>query len=82
MVLIRTATPVDAASLLEIYRPYVEATAVSFETEVPSAAVFAARIEQRRRLRGRWVGGGGAARCEDAIGWLVRRRLIAKWHPC
>ena len=30
MVLIRTATPVDAASLLEIYRPYVEATAVSF----------------------------------------------------
>jgi L-amino acid N-acyltransferase YncA len=41
---IRTATEQDAASLLEIYRPYVQDTAVSFETEVPSVEAFAGRI--------------------------------------
>lgn len=34
----------DAAELLEIYAPYVEKTAVSFEYEVPSVDEFAKRI--------------------------------------
>ena len=42
--LIRSASLVDAPSLLAIYRPYVERTAVSFELEVPSVEEFAARI--------------------------------------
>ena len=34
----------DGAALLEIYRPYVEKTAITFETEVPSAAAYQRRI--------------------------------------
>jgi phosphinothricin acetyltransferase len=41
---IRAATPADAPVLLEIYRPYVETTAVSFELEVPSLEEFERRI--------------------------------------
>jgi phosphinothricin acetyltransferase len=41
----RTATPDDAQELLAIYRPIVEATAISFETQCPSISQFAARIE-------------------------------------
>ena len=40
----RTATPEDAAALLEIYRPYVEETAITFEYDVPSEEEFARRI--------------------------------------
>lgn len=41
---IRAAAPADASALLEIYRPYVEKTAVTFEYETPSPAEFAGRI--------------------------------------
>jgi phosphinothricin acetyltransferase len=43
-VTIRMAAPEDAASLLAIYRPYVEKTAITFEYEVPSVEEFAGRI--------------------------------------
>jgi len=42
--IIRNASPADAEALLEIYRPYVECTAVSFEYDVPSVDEFAGRI--------------------------------------
>ena len=48
VVRIREATEADASSLLAIYRPFVEASAVSFETAVPSEAEFAARIAKAR----------------------------------
>ena len=41
---IRAAAVEDAAELLEIYKPYVEHTAITFEYEVPSVEEFAARI--------------------------------------
>lgn len=41
---IRDATPGDAPALLEIYRPSVETTAVSFELETPSIDEFASRV--------------------------------------
>ena len=41
---IRSASPDDAAALLEIYRPYVEETAVTFDYEAPSPEEFRARI--------------------------------------
>lgn len=44
--LIRMATVQDAAELLEIYRPYVEETSITFETEVPTEAEFAERIAE------------------------------------
>lgn len=42
-VTIRKATIADAAACLAIYRPFVEATAVSFEEAVPTVEAFAAR---------------------------------------
>ena len=44
--LIRTAKPSDAADLLEIYRPYVLETAITFEYEVPTVEEFTERIRQ------------------------------------
>lgn len=44
LVQIRNATPADAAVLREIYRPYVETTAISFEVEVPTIEEFQRRI--------------------------------------
>ncbi|MBR1929958.1 MAG: N-acetyltransferase [Lachnospiraceae bacterium] len=41
---LRIATPEDAPKLLEIYRPYVEHTVITFEYEVPSVEEFANRI--------------------------------------
>ena len=46
MTIIRSATPNDAARLLEIYGYYVEKTAISFELETPSAAEFRERIRK------------------------------------
>lgn len=42
---IRVVTKEDAKELLEIYRPYVEKTAITFEWEVPSLQEFEERIE-------------------------------------
>ena len=49
MAAIRSATVADAARLLQIYAPYVERTAITFELEVPSREEFAARIEHTLR---------------------------------
>ena len=43
---IRFAKPSDARSLLDIYAPYVENTAITFEYEVPTIEDFATRIEK------------------------------------
>jgi phosphinothricin acetyltransferase len=45
-VVLRNARASDAAGLLEIYRPYVLETAVSFETTPPTLEEFVIRIEQ------------------------------------
>ena len=42
---IRMATVEDAKVLLEIYKPYVEQTTITFEYEVPSIEEFASRIQ-------------------------------------
>ncbi len=41
---IRAARMDDAAALVAIYAPYVEETAITFETEVPTAEEFCARM--------------------------------------
>lgn len=43
---IRAVRPEDAPKLLEIYAPYVEHTAITFEYEVPTEEEFAGRIRQ------------------------------------
>jgi phosphinothricin acetyltransferase len=42
---IRLATPKDGEAILNIYKWYIENTAITFETEVPSAEAFGQRIE-------------------------------------
>jgi L-amino acid N-acyltransferase YncA len=49
---IRDATPADAPALLEIYRPFVVDTAVSFEMDAPSVAELEERI---KRALGKWA---------------------------
>jgi phosphinothricin acetyltransferase len=44
--MVRDATSDDAAAVRAVYAPYVEQTAISFETEVPDEAAMARRIEQ------------------------------------
>lgn len=46
MISLRFAAVKDAHALLEIYRPYVESTSISFETEVPSLEEFEGRIRE------------------------------------
>jgi L-amino acid N-acyltransferase YncA len=46
---VRDARPGDAARCAEIYAPYVSDTAISFETEPPSAAEMAGRIAAAQR---------------------------------
>lgn len=44
VIAVRPATPEDASAIADIYRPYVEAATISFETEAPDAD------EMRRRM--------------------------------
>jgi phosphinothricin acetyltransferase len=44
---VREATAGDAARMAEIYRPYVEETAISFEEVAPSPREMAARLKDR-----------------------------------
>jgi phosphinothricin acetyltransferase len=46
--LVRPASPEDASGCIAIYRPYVEHTAITFETEVPTSTEMATRIEKAR----------------------------------
>lgn len=42
---IRNVTPADTEKLLEIYAPYVDETAITFEYDIPTADEFRKRIE-------------------------------------
>ena len=42
----RFATENDAKEILEIYRPYIENTTITFEYEVPSVKEFKERISK------------------------------------
>ena len=46
------ATAEDAPAIAKLYAPFVENTAVSFETIPPSADEMAKRIENPKRSRG------------------------------
>ncbi len=76
---IRPGSKADAAELLGIYRPYIETTAVSFETAVPSIEEFAARIE--KALAGwLWLVAEQDGRCIGyAYGSAHRERPAYRW---
>jgi len=76
---IRPAIEADATALLAIYRPFVETTAVSFETVTPTVEEFATRIAKAladwqwlvAERDGRFVG--------YAYGGLHRERPAYRW---
>jgi phosphinothricin acetyltransferase len=76
---IRPATAADAASLLTIYRPFVESTAVSFETVAPTADEFAARIA-KAVADWQWLLAERAGECIGyAYGSAHRERRAYRW---
>jgi phosphinothricin acetyltransferase len=79
MPLIRPATEADAKALLDIYRPFVERTVVSFETEAPSPEQFAARIATA--LNGwAWLVAEEGGKCIGyAYGTAHRERAAYRW---
>lgn len=76
---IRPATEGDAAELLAIYRPYVETTAVSFETVAPTVQEFGARIA--KALSGwQWLVAERDGRCVGyAYASTHRERQAYRW---
>ena len=76
---IRDATEMDASALLAIYRPYVEASVVSFETQAPTVAEFAARISTA--LSGwTWLVAEHEGRCIGyAYASMHRERAAYRW---
>ena len=85
MINIRKATTADAPRLLEIYAPYVENTAISFEYDVPSLQEFSHRISQISRhypyivaeQDGRVIGYAYASRFKEraAFQWSVETSI-------
>lgn len=83
---IRTATLEDAPALREIYKDYVENTALTFEYEVPTQETFRTRITNVlerypylvAEIDGQIVGFAYASvfRARPAYDWARRQRFI------
>ncbi len=76
---IRPATPADARALRDIYRPYVESTAVSFETVPPSEDELAARITKTLTSWQWLVAEVDGHLAGYAYGSLHRERAAYRW---
>lgn len=76
---IRPANEGDAGVLLAIYRPFVESTAVSFETVSPTEEEFAARIA-KVSAGWRWLVAERGGRCVGyAYATAHRERSAYRW---
>ncbi|MFA8374007.1 MAG: N-acetyltransferase family protein, partial [Akkermansia muciniphila] len=85
---IRIATRRDAAKLLEIYAPYVEKTAVTFEYEVPAVTEFEKRIDhilgKYPYLVAEWAGDisgyayAGVFKARAAYRWAVETTVYVR----
>jgi phosphinothricin acetyltransferase len=78
-IILRPATESDASDLLEIYRPFVEATAVSFEFVPPTVDEFARRIA-KSLADWQWLVAEQDERCIGyAYGTSHRARAGYRW---
>lgn len=88
MRIVRLASRADAEAMLEIYRPYVLDTAISFETTAPTLAEFSGRIEELTEKfpwlvcteSGQIVGYAyaGAYKSRCAYGWSVESTVYVR----
>lgn len=76
---VRQATSDDAESCVEIYRPFVLDTAITFETEVPSVAEMAARIADAQRWHDWLVCDDGAGIAGYAYAHSFSARAAYRW---
>jgi L-amino acid N-acyltransferase YncA len=76
---LRLATPFDAAGCLAIYRPFVESSHTTFETEVPTVDEFARRIESTLPMRP-WI---VAEQDGNVVGYAyaspIKDRIAYQW---
>src|SRR5207248_6692104 len=76
---IRPATEADSASLLAIYRPFVQSTAVAFDTVGPTTDELAARIA-KAVASWQWLLAERAGQCIGyAYGSTHRERAAYRW---
>lgn len=87
-IIIREASVDDAKELLEVYKPYVEETAISFEYEVPSEEEFRNRITNIKKkypylvavMDGKIVGYAycAAFKARAAYDWAVETTIYVR----
>src|SRR4051794_23110189 len=77
--LVRDAVPDDAVRCAEIYAPYVRDTAISFETEPPTAADMARRIADAQRDHAWLVLEDGGELTGYAYGGPFMSRAAYRW---
>ena len=75
---IRRATLADAESILDIYRPYVEETVITFEYLVPSLEEFRERIAHTLEKYPCLVAERDSAHFHEHLGY----RLVGEFHKC
>lgn len=73
---VRPASAQDAAACLALYRPYVQNTAISWETDVPTVAEMAARIDGLRANHD-WL---ALERGDRMIGFAYGQPLKPRWR--
>jgi phosphinothricin acetyltransferase len=76
---VRDATGDDAAACAAIYAPYVTDTAISFETEPPTAAEMARRIAAARQTHAWLVLADGDRVLGYAYGCRFKERAAYRW---
>jgi L-amino acid N-acyltransferase YncA len=76
---VRPASPQDAAACVAIYRPYVESTAISWETEVPTVDEMASRIAGLRATHEWLVLERGDRIVGFAYGQPLKRLATFQW---
>ncbi len=75
----RVAEPRDAGAIAEIYRPYVEGTAITFEETAPTSADIAAKIDRVGALFPFIVHEEGGEPLGYAYATLYRERAAYRW---
>jgi phosphinothricin acetyltransferase len=77
--LIRHATPDDATGCLEVYAPFADDTAVSFEHEAPSVEEYAQRILRVNRTHSFLVAESAHEIAGFAYAGVHRERMAYRW---